>query len=257
MQVGIFKDADAIAQYAADVIAQRWQREPAGVLGLATGSSPEPTYQALIAKQKAGEVSFAKARAFTLDEYVGLPAGHPESYREVIRNAFTRHVDFDDSAVQSPDGLATDPDAACARYEEAIKAAGGVDLQILGIGSNGHIAFNEPGESLVSRTHVGVLTSQTRQDNARFFDGDIDQVPTHCMTQGLGTIMEASKLLLIATGEGKAEAVHHLVEGAVSSSWPATIMQFHTDALVLIDEAAASRLETADRLRELWEAAHS
>ena len=140
---------------------------------------------------------------------------------------FVSRVDFAPGAVQGPDGLAADIPAACAAYEDAIRDAGGVDLQILGIGTDGHIAFNEPGSSLGSRTRIKTLTRQTRIDNARFFGGDVDAVPTHCLTQGLATIMEARHLILVATGRSKAEAVHHLVEGAVSALWPATILQHH------------------------------
>ncbi|HKV20764.1 MAG TPA: glucosamine-6-phosphate deaminase, partial [Mycobacterium sp.] len=141
---------------------------------------------------------------------------------------------------------------ACAAYENAIKAAGGVDLQILGIGTDGHIAFNEPGSSLASRTRIKTLTRQTRVDNARFFDDDLDAVPTHCLTQGLGTIMEARHIILVATGRSKAEAVHHLVEGPVSAMWPATILQHHPHVTVLLDDAAARRLQLVDYYRETW-----
>ncbi len=158
-------------------------------------------------------MSFAEARGFTLDEYVGLAADHPERYRTVIDTAFVSRVDFAPGAVQGPDGLAEDIAAACAWYEAAIAEAGGIDLQILGIGTDGHIGFNEPGSSLASRTRIKTLTRQTRIDNARFFGGDLDAVPTHCLTQGLATIMSARHVVLVATGVGKAEAVHQLVEG--------------------------------------------
>ncbi len=155
-------------------------------------------------------------------------------------------------AVEGPDGLASDIPAACAAYENAIRAAGGVDLQILGIGTDGHIAFNEPGSSLASRTRIKTLTRQTRIDNARFFGGDVDAVPTHCLTQGLATIMEARHVVLVATGRGKAEAVHQLVEGAVSALWPATILQHHPHVTVLLDDAAARRLQLVDYYRETY-----
>ena len=155
-------------------------------------------------------------------------------------------------AVEGPDGLASDIPAACAAYESAIQAAGGVDLQILGIGTDGHIAFNEPGSSLASRTRIKTLTRQTRVDNARFFDDDLDAVPTHCLTQGLATIMAARHVILVATGRSKAEAVHHLVEGAVSALWPATILQHHPHVTVLLDDAAARRLQLVDYYRETY-----
>lgn len=252
MEVIVVPDAAAIGTLGADAICALLQRKPDAVLGLATGSSPLAIYDELIARCNAGKVSFAQARGFTLDEYVGLPPDHPERYRNVIDSVFVSRVDFAPGAVQGPDGLAADIPAACAQYEAAIRAAGGIDLQILGIGTDGHIAFNEPGSSLASRTRIKTLTHQTRMDNARFFGDDIDAVPTHCLTQGLGTIMEARHLVLVATGRNKAEAIHHLVEGAVSAMWPATIMQHHPHATVLIDDAAARRLQLADYYRETY-----
>ena len=253
MRIAILPDNEAIGKVGAELIAQLYQRKPDAILGLATGSSPLPIYREVIKLHQAGKVSFAQAQAFTLDEYVGIDADHPQRYRNFIRAEFTDQVDFDDAKVNSPEGNATDLEAACESYDAAIKAAGGVDLQILGIGSDGHIAFNEPGGSLASRTHVGVLTEQTRTDNARFFDNDIEKVPTHCVTQGLGTIMEARSLVLVAQGANKAEAVRQMVEGAISAHWPATIMQMHPDAWILLDEDAAAGLKLADYYREVWE----
>jgi glucosamine-6-phosphate deaminase len=222
------------------------------VLGLATGSSPLSIYDALAARCEAGRISFAKARGFTLDEYVGLPPDHPERYRNVIDTVFVSRVDFAPGAVAGPDGLADDIPGACGQYEEAIRAAGGIDLQILGIGTDGHIGFNEPGSSLASRTRIKTLTHQTRMDNARFFGDDINAVPTHCLTQGLGTIMAARHVVLVATGRSKAEAVHQLAEGGVSALWPASILQHHPHATVLVDDAAARRLQLADYYRETY-----
>lgn len=254
MEIVILPEVAEIGRVGADAVTEVLRRRPDAVLGLATGSSPVAIYDELVARHERGEVSFASARAFTLDEYVGLPAGHPESYREVIRRDFTGRVDFADGAVSGPDGTADDIPAACVAYEAAIAAAGGIDLQILGIGTDGHIAFNEPGSSLASRTRIKTLTRQTRVDNARFFDGDVDAVPTHCLTQGLGTIMEARHIVLVATGRGKAEAVHHLAEGPVSAMWPATILQHHPHVTVLLDPAAASRLQLGAYYRETWDA---
>ncbi|MGO3795530.1 MAG: glucosamine-6-phosphate deaminase [Pauljensenia sp.] len=253
MKVAILPNTTAIATIAADRFERLLARKPGAVLGLATGSSPLPLYDELTARTEVGRISFARSRAFTLDEYVGLPDGHPEAYRSVIRRDFVDRVDFARDAVNGPDGNATDLPVEAARYDAAIRDAGGIDLQILGIGGDGHLAFNEPGGSLASRTHVGVLTQRTRQDNARFFGDDVDAVPTRCLTQGLGTIMEARSLLLVATGANKAVAVHEMLEGAVSALWPATLIQFHPDALVLLDEAAASDLALADYYREVWQ----
>jgi glucosamine-6-phosphate deaminase len=252
MEVVILEQPAELGRLAADAVVTLLGRRPDAVLGLATGSSPLAVYDELAARHEAGAVSFAAARGFTLDEYVGLPADHPERYRTVIHRDFVDRVDFAPGAVDGPDGLAEDIPAACAAYEEAIAAAGGVDLQILGIGSDGHIAFNEPGSSFASRTRIKTLTRQTRLDNARFFDGDVDAVPTHCLTQGLGTVMEARHIVLLATGQAKAEAVHQLVEGAVSAMWPATILQHHRHVTVLLDEAAAGRLQLAGYYRETY-----
>lgn len=252
MEVVILADAEEIGAAAADAVGALLARKPAAVLGLATGSSPLAVYDELAARCAAGLISFARARGFTLDEYVGLPADHPERYCNFIDTVFASRVDFAAGAVQSPDGLAADIPAACAAYEEAIDKAGGIDLQILGIGSDGHIAFNEPGSSLASRTRIKTLTRQTRVDNARFFGGDLESVPTHCLTQGLATIMSARHVLLVAIGGSKAEAVRHLVEGAVSSRWPATVLQFHPHVTVLLDDAAAHGLELAGYYRETY-----
>ncbi|MFN3007790.1 glucosamine-6-phosphate deaminase [Mycolicibacterium wolinskyi] len=254
MEVIILPDAEQIGTVAADAIGALLGRKPNAVLGLATGSSPLAIYDELVSRYDAGLISFRQARGFTLDEYVGLPEDHPERYRNVIDSVFVSRVDFAPGAVTGPDGLAADIPAACAAFEEAINDAGGVDLQILGIGTDGHIAFNEPGSSLGSRTRIKTLTRQTRLDNARFFDGDPDKVPTHCLTQGLATIMAARHLILVATGRSKAEAVHHLVEGAVSAMWPATVLQHHPHVTVLLDDAAAQRLQLVDYYRETYRA---
>ena len=252
MEVIILRDAAEIGNAAADAIESLVARKPEAVLGLATGSSPLSIYDELAARCAAGRMSFSKAKGFTLDEYVGLPPDHPERYRNVIDTVFVSRVDFAPGAVAGPDGLASDIPTACAAYEDAIRAAGGIDLQILGIGTDGHIGFNEPGSSLASRTRIKTLTRQTRLDNARFFDDDINAVPTHCLTQGLGTIMDARHVVLVATGRSKAEAVHQLAEGGVSALWPASVLQHHPHATVFVDDAAAHRLQLADYYRETY-----
>ena len=248
----VIAPAQQLAVLAADVIDRALRANPHMVLGLATGSSPLAVYDELARRHQDEGLTFAQARAFMLDEYVGLPADHPERYRNVIQTAIASRVDFAPGAVRGPDGLAGDLAEACQEYDQAIADAGGVDVQILGIGTDGHIAFNEPGSSLASHTRVKVLTRQTREDNARFFGGDVSAVPTLCLTQGLATIMSARHLLLLATGAGKAEAVAQLVEGAVSAKWPGTVMQLHPHATVLVDDDAASRLELADYYREAY-----
>jgi glucosamine-6-phosphate deaminase len=197
-------------------------------------------------------VSFTGARGFALDEYVGLPPEHPESYRAVLQREIVGRVDFAPGAVQSPDGWASDLPAACAHYERAIDDAGGIDLQILGVGTDGHIGFNEPTSSLTSLTRVKTLTSVTRADNARFFGDDVDAVPTHVLTQGVGTIRRARHLVLLAWGEGKADAVAATVEGPVTSLVPSSALQLHPHATVVVDEAAASRLRLADYYRYVY-----
>jgi glucosamine-6-phosphate deaminase len=249
----VIAPAEELAVLAADAIESLLRRRPDTVLGLATGSSPLKVYDELARRHEQDGLSFAQARGFMLDEYVGLPADHPERYRNVIETEIASRVGWAPERVQGPDGLADDLPAACAAYERAIADAGGVDLQILGIGTDGHIAFNEPGSSLASRTRIKTLTRQTRVDNARFFGDDVAQVPQHCLTQGLGTIMEARHLVLLATGKHKAEAVHQLVEGPVSAMWPATVMQLHPHATVLVDDAAASRLQLADYYRQTYD----
>ncbi|HLQ80846.1 MAG TPA: glucosamine-6-phosphate deaminase [Brachybacterium sp.] len=250
MEIHIVADAEAGASVVADVFARtlRETGDAGAVLGLATGSSPVPAYAELIRRHREEGLSFARSRAFLLDEYVGLPAGHEQSYHRFIRENFTAHIDIDDAAVLSPDGAAADPVAEATAYDRRIGEAGGVDLQILGIGSNGHIAFNEPGSSLASRTRVVGLTRSTIEDNSRYFDS-ADDVPVRALSQGLGTIREARRIVLTASGSGKADAVAQLAEGAISARWPATVLQLHPDVTVVVDEAAASRLELADYYR--------
>ncbi|GAA4706806.1 glucosamine-6-phosphate deaminase [Nocardioides conyzicola] len=237
------------AELAADAIEALMRAQPSAVLGLATGSSPLSTYQELVRRHRAGTgPSYGEVRCFTLDEYVGLPVGHPETYRETIFRELTDDLGIDRDRVASPD--AGDPQHAGSRYEAAIVAAGGVDLQVLGIGADGHLAFNEPGSSLASATRMKTLTDQTRRDNARFF-GSVDEVPRHVLTQGLGTILRARHLLMIATGAGKAAAVAAAVEGPLSASCPASVLQLHPHATVLLDAEAASGLERLDYYREV------
>jgi glucosamine-6-phosphate deaminase len=253
MEVVISTTPDEAGTLAADAVEELLRRRSEAVLGVATGSSPLIIYDELGRRVAQGSLSLAKVRAFMLDEYVGLPADHPQRYRNVIREEFVDKVDIDPTHVYGPDGLAADLVGACEAYERAIADAGGIDIQILGIGTDGHIAFNEPGSSLASRTRIKTLTSQTRRDNARFFGGNVEAVPQHCLTQGIGTIIEARHLVLVASGRGKAEAVHQLVEGSVSAMWPATALQLHPHVTVLLDTAAASRLQLASYYIETYQ----
>lgn len=253
MQVAVFESEEEIGRVGAKRVARLLNSKPETVLGLATGSSPVPIYRELVDMYQTGEISFAQTRGFCLDEYVGLDEDHPEAYRNFIDRVFTSHVDFQPGAVRAPSTLGDNLKEAAADYEASIRAAGGVDLQILGIGVDGHIGFCEPGGPLNSRTHVVFLAEQTRRDNARFFEGDLTQVPRMGLTQGLGTILEARELLMVATGENKAEAVQAMVEGSVSAHWPSTVIQYHNDAIVLLDEAAASKLKMREHYQLNWD----
>jgi glucosamine-6-phosphate deaminase len=253
MEVVIVPDAVAGGELIAETIAALLTRKPGALLGVATGSTPLPVYEALAAKAASGAVDVSRARICQLDEYVGLPAGHPESYRSVVLGEVVRPLGLGEDAFMGPDGAAGDIAAACAEYDRALAAAGGVDLQLLGIGTDGHIGFNEPCSSLASRTRIKTLTRQTRQDNARFFDSP-EEVPHHVITQGIGTILEARHLVLLATGEAKAEAVALAVEGPLAAVVPASALQLHAHATVVVDEAAASGLKLADYFRDTFAA---
>ncbi|OZC93536.1 glucosamine-6-phosphate deaminase [Rhodococcus sp. 06-412-2C] len=250
MEIVILDGVDAVDRTAADIVERtvRTTHVSTPVLGLATGSTPVGTYRELARRHRDEGLSFSHCRAFLLDEYIGLARSAEQSYFSFIRENFVDHVDLDDAAVFSPDGEAHDIAAEAQRYDAAIAEAGGIDVQILGIGTDGHIGFNEPGSSLRSRTRVKTLTEQTRTDNARFFDSP-DAVPHHVLTQGLGTIDEARHLVLIATGESKAEAVAAAVEGPLSAHCPASVIQWHPHVSVLLDEAAASALALAEYYR--------
>lgn len=252
MEVVIVPDAQAGGELIAKAMARLLRQKPDAVLGVATGSTPLPVYHALAAKVRSGAADTSRARIAQLDEYVGLPADHPESYRSVLHREVLQPLGIGLDAFLGPDGCARDVPAACTAYEAALARAGGVDLQLLGIGTDGHIGFNEPCSSLASRTRIKTLTEQTRIDNARFFDGDIDQVPGHVITQGIGTILDARHLVLLATGEGKADAVAATVEGPVAAVCPASALQLHPHATVVADEAAASKLKLADYFRHTY-----
>lgn len=252
MEVIIVERPQDAATIVADACSRLLEADPSAVLGLATGSTPLPVYAELVRRHREEGLSFARARAFLLDEYVGLAADHPERYRAVIERDLTGQIDIDPTAVVGPDGLADDLAAAGPAYDDAIRAAGGIDLQILGIGVDGHLAFNMPMSSLASRTRLKTLTSRTREDNARFFDGDAGRVPTHCLTQGLGTIMESRHAVMLGFGRAKAQAVRECVEGAVAARWPASVLQLHPHATVVVDAEAASQLAFTDYYRSTY-----
>ena len=247
-EVVIVQSKDEAGSIAADAVRALVTATPDAVLGLATGSTPLTTWAALAASG----LDLSRVRGFALDEYVGLPAGHPESYRAVITREVVEPLGLTPSLVRVPGDDGGPLSGAGARYEADIEAAGGVDLQILGIGRTGHIGFNEPGSSLASLTRVKTLTEQTRADNARYF-ATVDDVPTHCITQGLGTILRARHLVLLAFGEAKAAAVAAALEGPVSASTPGSVVQLHPTVTVIVDEAAGSQLAHADYYRYAWD----
>lgn len=241
MEVLILRTADDAAAAAADAVVEALPPTGPAVLGLATGSSPLGLYRRLAA---GGMLRPDELSGVALDEYVGLPVGHPQSYRAVLEREVCDVVGLRRDRLHVPDGTGRGLDAlvASARaYDDGIAALGGVDVQILGIGANGHLGFNEPGSALSSRTRVKRLSERTRADNARFF-ASADDVPTHCITQGLGTILEARRLVLVATGGAKATAVAAALEGPLTASCPASVLQWHRDAVVVLDEEAASGL---------------
>lgn len=246
-EVVIVESPDAAGEVAADVIEHLVRATPAAVLGLATGSTPLTTWRALAARN----LDLSRVRGFALDEYVGLPQGHPESYRSVITREVVEPLGLTPSLVRVP-GDRGPIETAGSDYEAAIVAAGGVDLQVLGIGTDGHIGFNEPGSSFASLTRVKTLTEQTRRDNARFFASP-EEVPVHCITQGLGTILRARHLVLLAFGAGKAAALGGAVEGPLTASLPGSAIQLHPRVTVIVDEAAAAELRFADYYRYAWE----
>ena len=241
VKVLIVKNYEELSLETALRIAEAVRSKPDIVLGLATGGTPLGCYRELIRMHREEGLSFSKVTTFNLDEYVGLPPSHPQSYHYYMFHNFFDHVDVRRENVHIPDGMAEDLDEECRRYEEAIKEAGGIDLQLLGIGRNGHIGFNEPGSPFDSRTRVVKLSEQTRKDNARFFNS-IDEVPTHAITMGIGTIMEARRIILIASGEAKAEAIAKAVKGPKTVDVPASALQDHPDCLFIIDKEAASLL---------------
>ena len=248
MRLIIKQDYQSISQWAADYVVARINAakptaERPFVLGLPTGSSPLGMYKALIEANKAGKVSFEHVVTFNMDEYIGLPEGHPESYHSFMWNNFFSHIDIKKEHVHILNGNAADPAKECADYEEAIKAAGGIDLFLGGIGPDGHIAFNEPGSSLSSRTRIKTLTTDTIIANSRFFEGDVNKVPKTAMTVGVGTVMDAREVLILVNGHSKARALQQAVEGAVNQMWTITALQLHPHGIIVADEAACAELK--------------
>ncbi len=251
MEVIIQRHAEQAVMIAAKLVAKRVREKPDAVLGLATGSTPLGLYRELIRMHREEGLDFSRVTTFNLDEYLGLDAFHPGSYRVFMRAHLFDGINVPEANIHIPDGMAGDVPAQCAAYEAAIVAAGGIDLQVLGIGSDGHLGFNEPSSSLSSRTRIKMLTEQTRKDNARFFD-TMEEVPYHCITMGMGTILDSRVCLMLAFGASKAEAVALSVEGPVSAMVPASALQLHPHVHVLLDEPAAAHLTLSDYYRQVY-----
>ena len=233
------KDYQEMSRKAANIIASQIILKPASVLGLATGSTPVGAYQQLIEKYNNGELDFSEITSVNLDEYRGLSGDHDQSYRYFMNVNLFDHVNIRKECTNVPNGLAEDGEKECAAYDALIESLGGIDLQLLGIGGNGHIGFNEPADIMVKGTHLVTLTEETRQANARFF-ASIDEVPTHAYTMGIGNIMSARRILLLASGENKAQALYDTSYGPVDPKVPASVLQLHPDVMIVADEAALS-----------------
>jgi glucosamine-6-phosphate deaminase len=245
MEVIIQKDYEQLSKVAAQIVVEVLNSKPNAVLGMATGSTPLGLYQELVRLYMAGEVDFSRVTTFNLDEYVGLSVSHPQSYHYFMHENFFKHVNIPPQNVNIPSGTADNYPAFCQWYEKRIGECGGIDLQILGIGSDGHIAFNEPTSSLSSRTRLKTLAKPTIDDNARFFERRED-VPVYAITMGVGTILDARKIILLASGKGKAKAIAATIEGPIASMVTASALQLHADTKIIIDDEAASELIMRD-----------
>lgn len=249
MRLVVHRSQRDVAHAVAQRLVAELEGRPSLVLGLATGRTPIPIYQRLSALAGQGRVDFTRAATFNLDEFWRLPAEHPGSYRAFMARHLFGHVRIPPARIHFLDGMARDAAEECARYERAIAAAGGIDVQILGIGANGHIGFNEPAVALQARTHLATLKPQTRRANATFFGDDATAVPEQALSMGMATILQARSVVLIATGRGKGRAVERMVNGPLTTRLPASFLQVHHDVEVVLDEAAAERLTSAQRGR--------
>jgi glucosamine-6-phosphate deaminase len=245
MEVIVQPDYEQMSKVAAQIVVEILNAKPNAVLGMATGSTPLGLYQELVRLHREGQLDFSRVTTFNLDEYVGLSTSHPQSYHYFMREQFFQHVNIPPQNINIPSGTTSNYPAFCEWYEQRIADCGGIDLQILGIGSDGHIAFNEPTSSMSSRTRLKTLSKQTIDDNARFFERRED-VPVYAITMGVGTILDARKLVLVANGKAKARAIAQAVEGPVTSMVTASAIQLHRSATVIVDEEAASELTMRD-----------
>jgi glucosamine-6-phosphate deaminase len=250
MRVIVESDKDGVSRRAAQFVGNLVRRRPTCVLGLATGGTPLGMYTELIRLHREEGLDFSRVVTFNLDEYVGLSAMHPQSYRHFMQHNLFDHINIDPRDTHVPDGRALDFEAYCEQYERLIAEEGGIDLQVLGIGSDGHIAFNEPGSSLGSRTRLKTLTAETIHDNARFF-GNEQEVPRLAITMGVGTILESRQCLLLAAGKHKAKAIRETIEGPITAQVTASALQLHRDVIAILDEEAARLLERRDYYLEV------
>ena len=241
MNLLTFDSEDKLNEAGAGIVASVVQTNPSAVLGLATGGTPVGIYEQLVEAHRRGLVSFGQATTFNLDEYVGLPDGHPESYRAYMERHLFRHVDLSPERTHIPNGGAPDPEEECRRYDALIRQTGQLDLQLLGLGHNGHIGFNEPSHALLSGTHVVELAAETRAANARYF-ASLDEVPARAITMGVGTILKARMVVLVVKGADKADIVHRALTGPISTDCPASLLQTHPRLVVLLDPAAGRLL---------------
>lgn len=239
MKIYAAKDYEDLSRKAANMIFAQVLMKPDAVLGLATGSTPVGTYKQLVARYQKGDISFSRVHSINLDEYKGLSGEHDQSYRYFMNHNLFDHIDIRKENTHVPNGLAEDAETECRRYNQVIRNAGGIDLQLLGIGENGHIGFNEPADEFEKETHLVTLAEHTRESNARFFSS-VDEVPTHAFTMGIRSIMWANKVLLLATGEKKAKILYDSFFGPVTPGVPASILQMHRDCIVIADEEALS-----------------
>lgn len=252
MEVIIQPDAQSASVVAARLISHLLREKPNAVIGLATGNTPILLYNELVRKYREGHMDFSRVTTFNLDEFVGLDPKHPASYHSFMFKHLFDHINVPKNSIHIPDGMAADIPSACEEYEKRIRDAGGIDLQILGIGTEGHIGFNEPTSSLASRTRIKTLTPRTRRDFAFLFGGE-HKVPKHVMTMGVGTVMEARQCCLLAFGKSKAQAISRSVEGPVTSMMPASILQMHPVVKLMVDEGAASLLQNTNYYRWVYE----
>jgi len=253
MEVIILPTPEKAALLTARIIDKEVRAKPELVMGMATGRTMEQVYSYLVEMHRREDLDFSKCRTFNLDEYIGLSADHPNSYRQYMQEQLFDHINIDQACTHLPNGMASDLRWECRSYEALIQAAGGIDLQLLGIGASGHIGFNEPISALASRTREKPLTPSTREQNAGLFGGDANKVPSRAITMGVGTILEAKRCVLVATGSSKASILAQAVEGPITSMVTASALQLHPNCQVIVDEEAASQLQGKDYYRWIFQ----